>query len=128
MDLPTGFAKYKGPPFRAVSADAIRLRLRSIENRPRATLDVLQKTIELHFKNQGYTILKNEAIQNTDGLKGRLFLTSIETLNGSYRYLCAFFLDGDQVHLIEAAGLAKDFQSHEAELLAKARSLRVSMD
>ena len=123
MELPAGFAKYKEEPFRAVSADAVRLRVRSIPNNPRAALDVIQKTMEQHFKNQGYRILRNEAIENKDGLQGRLFLTSIATLNGSYRYLSVIYPDDERILLLEAAGLKQDFQKHEAALLRKAKTL-----
>lgn len=126
IDLPDGFALWQNDSnsWHAVSANAIRLRVRTTENKPVGTLAVLTNTTELHFKTIGYTILRNEAVQSDAGLKGRLFVTSVQTMNGDYRYLTAFYIDQDKIHIVEAGGRKDDFLNHEQELIRRIKSLQ----
>ncbi len=126
MEMPSGFAKYQhtGTSFLATSPDGVSLRIRSVKNQPRGTLEVISATAELQFKSTGYTLLQTAPLQSSTGWKGRYYITSVQTMAGDYRYLVAFFLDGEEIHLIEAGGRKEEFMPYEKELVAKLSTVR----
>lgn len=128
IDLPQGFAEYQdsGTDLYAVTPDAVRLSVRTEENNPAGSLNALSDTAKIHFESIGYKILKSESIRSNSGLAGRYFLTSVETMNGSYRYLTAFYLSEDEedVYIIEAAGSKKEFEKYERDILNKIKTIR----
>lgn len=126
IDLPHGFAKYEdeSSAFEAVTADAVRLKVHTVRNEPAGSLNVLTNTSQIHFKQIGYKILRDEKITSTSGLTGRLFITSVQTMNGEFRYLAAFFPDEKRIHIVEAAGSKSTFGFYEKDILSKVKTIQ----
>ncbi|MCB1174196.1 MAG: hypothetical protein KDK39_11540 [Leptospiraceae bacterium] len=124
IPTPNGFAEWQHTAdYAAASPDAVQLRVRSVENQPKASLEVLSQTARLHFESIGYGIKRSEPIQTVNGLAGYLFVTSVQTMQGEYRYLTAFFPDEDTVKIVEAAGSADAFAKYEGDIILKIRGL-----
>ncbi|MCB1165119.1 MAG: hypothetical protein KDK33_03130 [Leptospiraceae bacterium] len=128
IEIPNGFARFEGDSseYQLVTPDAVRINVYSTPNQPVGTLATLEDSVELHFKSIGYTILKKETIRTDAGLEGRLFLTSVATLNGEYRYLVSFFPDEETIYIVEAGGRKDDFAGYQSDIIAKIKTLKVS--
>lgn len=126
IQAPSGFAEYEGSSgtFQLVSPDAVRVRVYRTDNQPRGNLSTLKSAVELHFESLGYEILRNESIETADGLQGRLFITSVMTMNGEYRYMASFFPVEDDVFIVEAGGRKEDFEPYEKDLIRQIRTLK----
>ncbi len=126
IQAPAGFAVYENNSnaFHLVSPDAVRVRVYRTENQPKGNLSTLTAAVELHFESLGYEVLRNEAIQTNDGVQGRLFITSVMTMNGEYRYLASFFPVEDDVLIVEAGGRREDFEAYEKDLISQIRTLK----
>ncbi|HBS06879.1 MAG TPA: hypothetical protein DEA96_18055 [Leptospiraceae bacterium] len=126
IQAPSGFAVYENnsSAYHLVSPDAVRVRVYKTENQPRGNLSTLTSAVELHFKSLGYEVLRNEAIETNNGLQGRLFITSVMTMNGEYRYLASFFPVEDDVLIVEAGGRKDDFAAYEKDLISQIRTLQ----
>ncbi len=126
VKAPEAFAEYKdySESFYAVSPDNVSLYVHSEDNRPAGSLKVLSSAVELHFKSIGYRVLHSESIQTNNGLEGKLFIASVQTMAGEFRYLVAFFPDGESVHIVEASGKKEDFLQYEKELIESVSTLK----
>lgn len=126
METPAGFAEYEkvSNELQLVSPDAVRIRVYRTRNQPVGSLATLTNAVELHFQSIGYKVLRSESISTDAGLSGRLFVTSVMTMNGEYRYLASFFPMEDEVLVVEAGGRKEDFVPYERDLIAKIKTLQ----
>ncbi|MCB1170035.1 MAG: hypothetical protein KDK25_06865 [Leptospiraceae bacterium] len=126
ISTPAGFAVYEGQSseYNLVSPDAVRIRVYKTKNQPVGSLATLTDAVELHFQSLGYQVLRNENISTNEGLSGRLFITSVMTMNGEYRYLASFFPMEEDVLVVEAGGRKEDFDPYEKEIIAQIKTLK----
>ena len=118
---PEGFAPYKGSPTRAVSPDGVLFKASVIDNEPVADLAFWAEALRRRQENAGYNVI-SETIIKADGLDGSLL--ELETPWGAadYTYLIAIFVDGADLHVVEAAGDVTHIEAHRASLLAAIES------
>jgi hypothetical protein len=126
MEAPKDFMVYdKQPePFRAISAEGVRLKARSIKNEPKGDLALWTEYLEMHLKSKGYLLKEKKEIQNSQGLKG-MYLTSLYQYSGqNFAYLAALYVNKDNIFLIESAGTYPDFEKHRDNIIIALKSFR----
>ena len=126
IETPSGFAVYKKKdPYIAISPDSVKIRISEIKNEPYGSLPVLIETMKLHFQQMGYVILSSDSLTSQSGMKGHLVQTKVQTLNGTYRYSNAIFMDGNEsIILVETGGPEAMFLQYEKDILSKIKTVK----
>lgn len=127
MVTPEKFARYRGGAFKAITADGVRLKVRSLPNEPFGDLDLWSGTVELHLKEQGYRLQKKERVQSSSG-PGQSLTALYGFQNRDYIYMINVFVKQtglrSRVILVEAGGPYSEFQKHEAAIQESLKTLK----
>ncbi len=128
---PPGFVTYPSGPgkdFRALSAEGIALRAVRVDNEPASDVALWTKSLRLNLEQRGYKVRSEEAV-TAGGLQGRMLRTVTRSENQDFGYICALFVSGKDLFIVESAGAYPEFQARENEVVKsiqtfKAASLR----
>ena len=127
MVKPDKFARFKGGAFKAITADGVRVKVRSLPNEPYGDLKLWSGTVELHLKEQGYRLQKKEAVTSAGG-PGQSLTALYGFRNRDYVYMVNVFVKGtglfSRVILVEAAGPYEEFQKHEGAIRKSLETLK----
>jgi hypothetical protein len=109
IDLPEGFALVdKGPEYKALSPEGVRLRVRKADNYPEQSLDFWIKTLEADLRNRGYLVFESKTEQ--DWGRGKNFAQRLWALplgNEDYLFLTALHVSKGKIEILEMAGQAE---------------------
>ncbi len=126
MKAPQDFVVYdkEKSPFRAISADGVRLRVRIEKNEPKGDSGLWQKLMLRYLQESGYRIVETGDLVN-NGVQGFYFISLYHFAREDYIYLTSFFPSGEKLYIVEAAGIYKDFMPRKKDLLASIKTLKV---
>jgi hypothetical protein len=121
MVVPEKFAPYrKSSAVKAISADGVRLKVKTIANDPWGDIALWTGTVEMHLKEQGYKTIKSEDISSARNGKGRYILSLYSFQNRDYAYMITLFVQKsalfDRIVVVEAAGPFNAYEKHEAAI------------
>lgn len=109
--LPKDFLELKSSGgFRAVTGDDARVWVREFEDPNTASLAFWATALEHEFTQQrGYDLVGKGAVKNRDGDEGAWFECATNVAGRRTGYLCAVWVDGDDVQVVEFAADAEVF-------------------
>ncbi len=109
--LPKDFLELKSSgDFRAVTGDDARVWVREFEDPNSASLAFWSTALEHEFTQQrGYDLVGKGAVKNRDGEDGAWFECATNVEGRRVGYLCAVWVDGGEVQVVEFAADAEIF-------------------
>ena len=123
MNEPPSFKRYhESEQYKLITADGMLLKVREVENYPRAALDHWVDAMRLHLTEQGYAIRSEECFETERKLRG-CTLGFLAPLGAEDWVLNeTLFVVEDTIYLVEAAGPAKRFTAVDDELKTALRT------
>ncbi len=116
---PSAFARFtKGNPNRWITADGVRMRARTVDNEPAATLAFWKEALARHLDRRGYLRKAERCFTTQAGLKGCTLDRMQPRGSEDWVLSVTLFVDGKDIHLVEVVGPWARWQSHEAKLRA----------
>jgi hypothetical protein len=126
MDPPPAFRAYeesKDPKW--ITSDGVMLKVRRVDNYPKADLQFWVEAMREHMLRQGYAATPTQCFRTTNKLDG--CRVDFVLPNGSEDWVMSetLFVVDEDVHLVEAAGPYARFNKVEGELQQALVSFRV---
>ncbi|HEX2736167.1 MAG TPA: hypothetical protein VHM70_31415 [Polyangiaceae bacterium] len=117
MQMPTSFRAYdESRPLKGITPDGVMLKVRTVDNYPKGSLEFWTEAMSEHLVRQGYALSSKRCFKTASSLAGcRLdFLLP----HGSQDWVLSetVFVDADNIHLVEAAGPYDRFSKFDQEL------------
>jgi hypothetical protein len=126
IDTPKGFAAYiDAEPYRAISAEGVRLRARLIENDPEQSLEFWREALRVKMERAGYAKLAEERFDAPSG-EGAYFEWAAPVNGEDWVYMTAISLEEGQIVLVEAAGPFELYSAHRSAVKESLASLQVT--
>jgi hypothetical protein len=114
---PDGFFPWKKTSrFRAVSADGVMYRVRSVKHKPKGELAFWKEALHDRMVAAGYKVA-SETDVTASGTPGALLELHAPLGEQDWTYLVGVFPDGGKLVLVEAGAEITDFQQHEQAIL-----------
>lgn len=109
IDLPEGFALADNKPwFQALSPEAVRLRLRDVENYPEQTVGFWKKALFSHMEGLGYIPLdKDTTLSLDDGEPFQIRSWGVPLGRKDYIYITGIRLNRNKIEILEISGEAE---------------------
>ncbi len=121
---PDGFAPYANErTFRAVSADGVVYRVKTLKNDPKADLAFWQEAVKTRMEKAGYKIVSDSTLK-LQGSEATLLELAAPFGDRDYSYLIALAISGKKILLVESAGDMRDFAPRKAAVLQAVRDIR----
>lgn len=129
---PVGFAYYDdstlglpAPEFRAISADGVRFRVRTVGNEPRGDAALWTAALRRSLERKGYRLSDTASVRTEDGhdlavVRGVIGLGGID-----YGYVIGFHVTGSSVVLAEAGGSQEAVAFRTKEIDAAFRAVKI---
>jgi hypothetical protein len=116
---PDGFSSWRNPRrFRAVSADGVLYRVRSVAHEPVADVSFWSEAVRERMDAAGYGIVAESAVG------GGVAIELVSPLGQEdWTYEVAFFLAGDRIVIAEAAGEVSRFEARRGAVRAAMEAL-----
>ena len=109
IPVPEGFAEVdRKPDLLAMSPEGVRLRVRSVKNYPKQTLEFWSKALSSDLENRGYAPMDGPDIRDWDAddpFEDSLWAVPLG--NEDYLYLVSLRLSGSDIEILEMAGPAE---------------------
>ncbi len=123
MNEPPSFKRYhESDEYKLITADGMLLKVREVENYPRAQLKYWVDAMRLHLTEQGYLVRSEDCFETERKLEG-CTLSFLAPLGAEDWVLNeTLFVVDDTIYLVEAAGPAKRFTSVDDELKAAVKT------
>ncbi|MBL8750898.1 MAG: hypothetical protein JNK78_17185 [Planctomycetes bacterium] len=124
--LPKDFLElHSSGAFRAVTGDDARVWVREFEDPNSASLAFWATALEHEFTQQrGYDIVGKGAVKNRDGDEGAWFECAANVAGRRVGYLCALWVDGRDVQVVEFAADAEVFAARVEGVRAALKTVR----
>lgn len=128
---PPGFVELEGAAegpydYRATHPDGVVTAVRVIRNRPRGDLAFWARAVENELRQvKGYRLLRSDALQNHDGLAGRLLEFGHDEGKSPHVYRIALYLHRRDLFVLEQGGTRELVLLHTAELEQALRDFSV---
>jgi hypothetical protein len=124
--IPAGFAPFQGRRLAAaVSPDDVVWRIRTLPNRPHADLAFWSEALRAHLTTAGYHPVGAPAEAVAGDARGSLTEWSAPDGEKDARWLVALFVDGESLHVVEAAGEAGRFPARRQAILDALQATRL---
>ncbi len=118
LSLPESFARYpKAKQSAWLTADNVKLRVRSFRNKPKAALAFWEEALRVRMVAAGYHLLSEQTVQ-AEGGPLRLLSLGAPSGEADYSYTLGLAVDGNRLILVEVAGLAERMVAHQDEVTA----------
>lgn len=130
IDTPKGFVELDDPQgyeYRATSATGVVLAVRSEDSRKDEGGDLDFWSEAIHRKVRrlgGYALLDTRDVKTTRGLPGKQLRFGQDQSGRPHLYWVSLFIDGDDLHIIEAGGPKDSFEELESGLERAIASIR----
>jgi hypothetical protein len=123
---PEGFSAFRKPrrELRAVSADSVVYRTRTVKEKPKADLAFWQEAMTRRMEDAGYTVAAASTIE-AGGATGALLELTAPWAEADYSYLVAAFPLGGRLVLVEAAGEVTAFAARRDAVIAAVQGARI---
>ncbi len=116
LPLPESFARYpKARQTVWLTADNVKLRVRSFRNKPKAALAFWEEALRVRMVAAGYHLLSEQAILAPGGSM-HLITLGAPSGDADYTYTLGLAVDGNRLILVECAGLAERMSAHQDEV------------
>ncbi len=118
MNRPPSFRAYEEDAHvKMITADGVMLKVREVENYPKASLSFWSDALTQHLEHQGFAVLgEKKCFKSQSGLEG----CTVRFLSprGAEDWVVSetVFVSGDTIYLVEAAGEFERFSAVEKEL------------
>jgi Domain of unknown function (DUF4349) len=114
LPLPEGFALAdKKPWFQALSPEAVRLRLRNVDNYPEQKAEFWEKALFTHMKGLGYIALDKEKTLSLDDREPfQIRSWGVPLGRKDYIYITGIRLNRNKIEILEIAGEAEYIRSY----------------
>ena len=116
---PEGFAPYHGRPTQAVSPEGVVFKARVEKNDPEADVAFWAEALVRRQTNAGYRLIGQSEL-SAGSLTGQVIELEAPLGAWDYTYLITLFVDGGDLHVIEAAGRVQDVAPHRDAILKAA--------
>ncbi|MEZ0310959.1 MAG: hypothetical protein ACAI38_04260 [Myxococcota bacterium] len=123
---PEGFAVYEGNrPFRAMSADGVVYRVRTVNDSTDATLAFWQEALKKRMLDAGYVFLR-EGEAKSSGQTGYVLEVTAPYGVRDYTYLMAVFKRDKHLVLVESSGEVATFEKRRPQVLEAIEGLAIN--
>lgn len=121
---PAAFARFKsGDTNRWITADGVRLRVRQLDNSPKATLSFWTEALAGHLKRRGYVQKSKRCFKTSHQLPGCTLNHMLATGTGEWVMSTTVFVIDDRIVLVEAVGPWQRWKPYQAQLAEAVRQL-----
>ena len=127
MPTPKGFVRYEKEKahIKAISADGVRLMTFEHKNEPEGDLVLWTQQFRQHFADQGYKILKEQAVLAKNNLAGHYFHTLYSFNGRDFSYAVTVFVHEKQVYTVEAGSEFAVYAGEEESVLAAVKEFGI---
>ena len=123
VTTPDGFSAWrKAGRYRAVSPDGALLRVRSVRNKPKATLSFWKDALRERMQRAGYVVHAESDVE-VDGVSGSMIELAAPLGTEDWSYVVTVFPRGGKLVLFEAAGEVATLDEHRDAIRATLDSL-----
>lgn len=123
---PPSFRPYDGETdVKMVTADGVMLKVREVDNYPKATLLFWTDAMGQHLERQGYALTSKDCFKTKSGLDGCSLRFLLPYGAEDWALMETLFVDDETLYLVEAAGEFERFSKIQAELDQAVRSFRL---
>lgn len=128
LQTPEGFVYYHktATPYKAISADGIRLMISQRPNEPQGELESWHNVLLQEMKQKGYQKMEQgDTRSRKPSLAGKYTIFLHKYHGMDHAYLLALFVAEKKIILAEAAGPYTDFQKHKEKLIQALQTIEV---
>ncbi|MCO4760493.1 MAG: hypothetical protein KC502_03270 [Myxococcales bacterium] len=117
LKAPAAFARFTtGDTNRWITADGVRMRVREVDNDPKAKLPFWKEALGGHLKKRGYKPKGSQDFQTASQLPASTLTFLLPRGNGDWVMSVTLLVAGDRIIVVEVVGLWQRWKPHEAAL------------